>query len=804
MFLRRAFVEGRRSALSLTVRPSRTLHARAGTDRPARRAGSFSGASSPPLSRFAFEDAAEDARDNSLSSMIGQFLQAITSEQKRHVLATYDKLVSSVKSTGGAETLLSTEDRRRLQKALILLAQAGTVESLRLLSDAIHLAAYMLDMSANDYAEYVFWRLLSERDLNAAYAWLVASAEMEDLAYASDLPSWHQLLEAAAELSDPDLLRTTLRSMNHHDLQPTQTTSSVIFAALFRGPRPAVSASLHTKLELPPPLWLVKRVISLVASYGVPYDAATLHLITTGYNQAKRPRAAKEAEVVYTTTLGDTPANSQERFNEMLEEVAKRETRERVTRAYKRAVQLGLRPSEVTFLAVMGDSKQLSDLRHWQHVLGIKPTPRVVAELMERRSKDNLPVIEVFKHAMSEGLPFTSSMLHPLVKSSLASRGLEKPTEKAIDGALAFYRRFLERTDLKEEPAHRHKVENRGTADPQGSSDDTTSSSRSKEKDISPDVATYQLLLRALTISSNTAKYLPVAVSLLEDMQKFNIALDSQTAASTLILLMSSSATPAEAFRMYTLIARPKDTETPVLNEEGYVAVLNAFLKLPTWPNGIPSVRLYSDILADMRKYGVRLGPKVYTVLIGQLAKLATAASASGDTEAREQIAQSITRVHNHINLNTSFTPDTALWNQLMDAYQRAGCFMKACRIWQTLFVSAQFNTASVSIILDACAWAQAYDMAVRVYGALMEVGFPMNLKNWNTYLECLCRLDRLDEAMKVLCLEMTGREDGIEPDKESVRILLKFAVKENREGEVRSRIKRFLPKLYWSLHPEG
>ncbi|KAI0361422.1 hypothetical protein OH77DRAFT_1417678 [Trametes cingulata] len=799
MFLRRALVQGRRSALRLTARPSRTFHARAGTVPPGPHVDSLAEPSKPRL----LTPTAEDAKDQQLSNAIDEFLHAVTSLPGQSLRTHYKALVNSVNAQNGFKSVVSREDGLKLQKALSHLAQSRRVQHIDILSDAVRLVARLLDTDANEYAEDVFWRLLAGGDLTAAYAWLDASAEMKGLAYASELPSWHQLLEAAAEQSDVQLLRNALRRMSRHGVQPTQETSSSVFRALFRGPSPRNRQRSRRRIELPPPFSLVKDLVRIIASHGVPYDTGTLEVITTGYKRAGHTQAAKEAEVVFTDVLGATQPLTQERFNQMLDEVAKRANREHVTRTYQRFARLGLIPSEDTFLAVMGESRQLSDLKHWEHVLGIKPTSRVVAEVMARRAKENMSIIEVFDYAMSRGVPFTSTMLHLLIKSSLASRGLQKPTDNAIDAALAFYHRFVGRPGGAEESNSGNGVPKRDAAKSQKLLDGESTNSPSRKTGLRPDVATYQLLLRALTASTNTAKYLPSALSLLEDMRNLEIGLDPQTAASIIILLMSLSETPAEAFRMYTVFARPVETAKPVLNEEGYVAVLSAFCKLPTWPDGIPSVRLYGEILADMRKYGVPLGPKAYTVLLGQLAKLATTASATGDVEGREKIVQTITRVHNHINLNASFTPDTALWNQLMDAYQRAGCFLKASRIWQTLFLSTKFNATSVSIILDACAWAQAYDMAVRVYGALTEVGFPMNMKNWNTYLECLCRLDRLDEAMKVLCLEMTNRDDGIEPDKESVRILLKFAVKRNREGEVRSRIKRFLPKLYYSLQEE-
>ncbi|KAI0673320.1 hypothetical protein C8Q78DRAFT_616373 [Trametes maxima] len=770
MLLRRAIVEGRRSApICAPAHAARFFHARPrrpSTARPTRDLPPSPGGS-PSWSRE------EDTTLGRLQDAINVFHGTVTSGSARSPRTAYNTLVSCMSTFHGQRNTLRipSPTRFQLQSTLVRLAGSRYDEDFDVLSDMIRRSARLFDMQADAYAKDVFSRLLGDRRTRSAFFWLQVSIKMPDLHYALKVDTWRDLLELVAELRDENLLEQILRKMENLHMYGRQETSALIFSALFRSP--------PSSPRRPPSFEAVKHLINIFPPCRIPYDEVSLQTIVDGYTRAGMEDLAKDAEYLYVFVQGGSGSVSHEQFNKILADLARRKTRDAVVRAYNRFTQIGLQASIATLEAVLGESTNLSDLKYWENLTQQQPTSQILSLIMGRRAARNAPVLEVYDYAQTRGITPTATMLEYMVKPLLTSRGLERPTERAIDKALDLY------------GEHVGRVSSSPTETP------------ANNEDIRPTAATYRSLLRALTVSTNASKYLPIAVSLVEDMQRFERRLDSPTAASLLVLLMKSSPSPQDAFHMYGLVARSTEqSSNPVLDERGYVAVLDAFCRHPGWPNHVPSTQLYFEILADMRKHGIPLGPKAYTVLIAQMAKLATAAATGDDMTTREAIAKTIERVHNHLTVNPSFTPDTALWNQLMDAYQRAGCFAEAVRIWQSLFASATFNAASVSIILDACAFARAYDMAVRVYSLLNEVGFPMSTKNWNTYLECLCRLGRLDEAMKVLCLEMTGRDDGVEPDKESLRIVLKFAIKSNQEGEVRSRLRRFLPKLYHTILP--
>jgi len=74
-----------------------------------------------------------------------------------------------------------------------------------------------------------------------------------------------------------------------------------------------------------------------------------------------------------------------------------------------------------------------------------------------------------------------------------------------------------------------------------------------------------------------------------------------------------------------------------------------------------------------------------------------------------------------------------------------------------------------------------------------------MNIRNWNSWIECLCRLGQYSDAAKVVCLDM-GKDGKPEADEESIKIVLRFVSGTREESEIRERLKRYLPKLWSSL----
>ena len=196
-----------------------------------------------------------------------------------------------------------------------------------------------------------------------------------------------------------------------------------------------------------------------------------------------------------------------------------------------------------------------------------------------------------------------------------------------------------------------------------------------------------------------------------------------------------------------------------------------------------------------MRRAGHSLTVEVYTIFLQQLSM--------GKHLNRFDLLFSIREIHNHLVLDTSLSPDIALWNQLMDAYQRTGSFRHALTIWDMIFISNQYDNTSVSVILDACAFADSWSVATSICSRLFDEGSFFSQRNWNTWLECMCRLGKLDDAVKLMCLEMGKHQHDVSPDVESVRILFKFAQGTHQKADVQFYVKQYLPNL-WESIPEA
>lgn len=692
--------------------------------------------------------------------------------------------------------LLTESSRPLLREVAAVLSRSTIPQDHNVLRNLLRIIAKLEAVDVAAYAATTLDQLYDSEDPATTLRFLSVASKMPELRDAlSSL--WHRLLEHAAEQRNEYIIPIILKDMEKAGVSLDSRTPKVIISALFRGPS-------HSSTPWTPPSYAtMKHIINLLAPANLPYDPDVADIIVDGYTRSGTKDVATLVESLYISSASHIHnAVAAERMHELISGQIAAGHRSAAVRLARRFLELGLPPSDELLLAAMGTNLSAANLRSWRNVLGYRGgsdvSVKVLAGLIEDGNHDK--VMAFYSQEIRDGT-HSDEMLYLVLKFVLSS-GIQKPPQGAIDQALKLYRDHISR-------CRRSSVASETTQTLPSSNGSAASCPLEP-----PGSRIYQLLLRVLTSGAHPALHLQAAVSLVEDMHEFGVRIDPQSTASVLVLLMRSSSTPVEAMKIYRYMGTPAHKgDPPVLNEEGYAAVLDAFCHLENWPNGIPSVRLYFQIVSDMRQQGVPVTPKIFTVIIRQLADLATTASAAvaenaraGDNlnvpalEVRESIARTLKHVHNQLTVNTEFTPDTPLWNQLMDAYQRAGCFEEALRIWHKLFALGQMTHASVSIIIDACAFNRAYDVAVRIFTTLTDIGFSLNLRNWNTFLECLCRSDRLDEAMKVLCLEMNGRDDGIAPDEESVRILMKFAAMKNQETEVRSKVRRFLPKLYWSL----
>ena len=400
--------------------------------------------------------------------------------------------------------------------------------------------------------------------------------------------------------------------------------------------------------------------------------------------------------------------------------------------------------------------------------------------------------LEAYEVARAQGVKSQAAMIDPLLR--VMFNRLHGQSGEVIDKALELYE------DLKED----------------------AKSGGSKGADIS----LFNLLLRELAASNNKRKHFPIALKLLEDMRREGVRMDPMTATSVAVLLVRSSSTYEEAAEAYKQV---HSVNAEGLDAKGFIAVLHAFSALelgdaspdespdssgeipsaeserrfrniePTF--SIPPAKLYFNIVQSMYDHGFHKTSEAYTILLGRYATLATRARAVRDAERRDAIVSTlrnaIKETHRQLSLEAGLVPDVALWNQLMDAYNRAGLFRDVMQIWTTLYSTGLITPAGVSIVLDACGFQKEPDQAAAILRDLRERGFKLNRRNWNSWVECLCRTGRLDKALEVVCYEMKHAKDPeLRPDSQTIQLLRSFGVAHGKLEEVQQYLRKHLPNL--------
>ncbi|GAA6046432.1 hypothetical protein JCM3770_004921 [Rhodotorula araucariae] len=323
--------------------------------------------------------------------------------------------------------------------------------------------------------------------------------------------------------------------------------------------------------------------------------------------------------------------------------------------------------------------------------------------------------------------------------------------------------------------------------------------SASKSFSTAPDTRTYGTLLRACADPQRPD--IEWSRALIGDMKARGVRLDGVAVAWHAVALMRAAPTFEDAFAAYDEL---RALDPTVLDRKAYNTLLAAFTALaPAASGGEPApAPLIMEFLADMRTSGHPPDSATYALLLTYYSRATSASPAT------------IAHLHSLIKLDVHLDPDTALFNALMGAYSHTGAYNAAYRIWDAMLVSAGgtvgVDETTVSTLLDTAghdASADAERRARAVWadlaaGRVRGVRRP-NRKNWDSWVEALCRWGRLAEAEEAVFTDMApgkrGRRDDVVAGDGTVRVLLKFARREGAEAQERvaRRIRDERPDLW-------
>ena len=650
--------------------------------------------------------------------------------------------------------------RTDLHNALDVLAASAKLDDFHLIIDLLDdMMPLFGHLVTADTHRTVLRALADSGNTTALLKWLTAMPTKPGNVRPT-LEFWHMFMEHCLVHSDIQSMSRGTRVMRSQGCPPSNATYGFLVRKVF------MSSSHHF-------CWIV-RIINHMSRAELPFDDALLATWLEGFNGLGLPSQAARVEEIYRSRLSTPQQPSRGRgghdFNMQLAQAFQTSGRFAAVELYHSLRGRGFRPSQATLTSLLGDARRADDITFWERTFELKAGSHVWSKVVRNALLMRSPtaVLEIYRAAKGAGVPIELTLAEPVIRS-LCSSSLRSPSDAALNLAIEVYR------EIEEAPSSEATIPNLG-----------------------PQVALFQILLRALSASANKTKYMPVAIDLLEEMKQRGLS-DSAHVTSLVILLMRSASSFAEAFDAYKTVR--ERTRIP-FQAKGYAAILHTFTTLKLDNRTIPPWQEYFQIVKDMQEDGSPVLPHLYTNMFRQMARMAARAKPSDPDSIPnlQKMVHTAREVQHLLSISTTVTLDTPFWNQLMDTYQRAGAFDDARRIWDKLFLEGRVDAASVSIIFDACGYAHAGRTAVQVFAALRASGYKLNLRNWHAWLECLCRLGQLDEAARYFCIEMGSGPHGVPPDAEGARILLKFANQRGVGDEVRMRIQRFLPALWEKL----
>ncbi|RKP06505.1 hypothetical protein THASP1DRAFT_31677 [Thamnocephalis sphaerospora] len=299
-------------------------------------------------------------------------------------------------------------------------------------------------------------------------------------------------------------------------------------------------------------------------------------------------------------------------------------------------------------------------------------------------------------------------------------------------------------------------------------------------KGIRPDALAYAAVIEAYADQDN----MEAAVRMFEEMNSLSAAGKHgapSEAATSRALLPTSVASSSIAAHLALIRAFLRTGDMPAAAAV-YQGLRETGISLNTWHyNALLSAFMTGDhadqgqrVLDDMRQEGVPADAYTYSILF--------------DAYGQQSDIVAVYHTHRLLAVDYTLDPDAAVWNALMNGYQRCRQPVQVVQIWRQLTYgigdgteppvpaghdakqasaadkTAESNDAlehrpprrlvdeaTVSIMLDTCGRFNYSWLAQDLWRRLPALGVVPNANNYTSYVECLARLGQYDEALAVL-----------------------------------------------------
>ncbi|KZT57088.1 hypothetical protein CALCODRAFT_509046 [Calocera cornea HHB12733] len=383
-------------------------------------------------------------------------------------------------------------------------------------------------------------------------------------------------------------------------------------------------------------------------------------------------------------------------------------------------------------------------------------------------SRSNTPAaiqraLVVYKKAINAGMMPTSQMALPILRALCP---WFKPEKSDLRRAMSIYRHLVQAV-----PAGSHAE--------------------------SIDVQVFSTLLRSLV---ENRRYEDVK-ELCREIRQRKLALPVNQVSGHILSMIRSADSHDIAFDCYCHMR----TLAPA--EIDYVIPITAFINKSTDISLFPkALQVFEMITHGMEATTSKLNANVsITTLLNRYCQLIYDLSKT-NPDLPATIRTHVDDINAYLRCEYPGALDGGLWNALLNAYNFTRDFRECFTLWDEMrsnHHSGIVDQTTVSIMLDACGQAGAATLATRIWEELRTERFPLNTKNWNTYVECLARFGASghEEALRIVVDEMgeSGSEDGTVPAAglSTLRIILGQSWNIQRTTATIFLIRKKLPNLF-------
>lgn len=646
----------------------------------------------------------------------------------------------------------SDSGHNRIHLILRQLSESGRPEDLNCISQILRdvYPALGLVPSEKDYA-FILRKLLNQDHTQQALDFLV---EMETLpgGLRPTLKLVHTFLDWSWKSSSIEFLQQALQTLIDLGVRPSNKTFLILLQ---------IRWMLAERETSPPTVDEVSTLIRWCVERGMTFDPLISSMLFENYAKLDEVDLAKEIVLVYESVTRPTENLSQSEAPSEIGPAPRNALSESDRARYMLRDATSYKDIEVV-------SKSLNITCDAGHHL------KVISNCI--RSKKYRPAFEIYEQSKEAGIVPTATMLAPLFEALYRGDYLQT-SDQAVDRALDLYRHLADSWP----PSKAEASEDAMVNSPNG-----------------PSSALYRMLIRMALSSSDTQKCTQSAESLLSDIEARGLIIEpSFIAATRIILEMRRVGSFKGAKEVY-------HENRPQLDAKGYASVLKEYCRISfTGDLEVPLITEYFSIVNQMRLTQVPVTNHVYTIILHQIGVIATKLRGSNMRHSTiyERLVETTRRVHDYLTLDAAITPDATLWNQLMNTYQRLGLWNNTQKLWQMMFLSGRYDQTTVNIMLDACGYMHQLRAGRALIARLQKVGFQLDLHNWDTWVEALCRNEHFDEALNIICVEM-GKA-GAKPHVGTIQIFRKFTKKHGWWKAYRTAVEKELPELLERLPRE-